>query len=194
VTTTSRRSRRRLLGTALAGLAATLCGRSPVLAGAEPAVPARLRIPAIGVDAPVEVRTTVGTDMQDPTGPWVVAWYDDSARPGAGGNAVFAGHLDYPGVGPAAFARLGDLGRGDEVVVRGDDGAVERYRVVWSRAYPAVGGPWVELTGPTPGEVATLITCDGPWDADRGTYRDRLVVRAARVDDDPADVPAHPRA
>jgi sortase (surface protein transpeptidase) len=153
----------------------------------------RLRIPAIGVDASVEVRTTVGANMQDPTGPWVVAWYDDSARPGTGSNAVFAGHLDYPGVGPAAFARLGDLGRGDEVVVRGDGGATYRYRVAWSRAYPAVGGPWVELTAPTPGEVATLITCAGPWDTDRGTYRDRLVVRAARSDADPADVPAHPR-
>src|SRR5215831_3673382 len=115
-------TRRRLLGGVLAALAGGLSG-SGRPAAATGSVPTGLAIPAIGVDAPVEVRTTVDGAMQNPTGAWVAAWYDDSARPGTGGNAVFAGHVDDPaGGGPALFSRLHELGRGDEVAVRGQDG------------------------------------------------------------------------
>jgi LPXTG-site transpeptidase (sortase) family protein len=189
-------SRRRLLGAALAAMAATLSQRDRRTL-AVGSIPTALAIPAIGVDAPVEVRTTVDGTMQDPTGAWVAAWYDDSARPGTGGNAVFAGHVDDPaGGGPALFSRLHELGRGDAIAVRGQDGVTWRYRVLWHRSYPAAGGPiWVELTGPTTGEAVTLITCAGEWDAAAETYRDRLVVRAAKVATDrPGDVPAHPRS
>src|SRR5262245_1867849 len=189
-------TRRRLLGGTLAALAAVL-SRSARRAVAAGSVPTGLAIPAIGVDAPVEVRTTVDGSMQDPTGAWVAAWYDDSARPGTGGNAVFAGHVDDPaGGGPALFSRLHELGRGDAIAVRGQGGETWRYRVVWRRAYPATRGPvWVELTGPTPDEAVTLITCTGAWDADAGTYQERLVVRAAKAAAaDHTDVPAHPRS
>jgi LPXTG-site transpeptidase (sortase) family protein len=155
-----------------------------------------LQIPAIGVDAPVEVRTTVDGTMQDPTDPWVAAWYDDSARPGSGGNAVFAGHVDDPAGGPALFAHLHELGRGDAINVQGAEGETWQYRVTWHRAYPATGGNiWVKLTGPTPSEAVTLITCAGAWDVAAGSYRERLVVRATKIAPaDPGDVPAHPRA
>jgi LPXTG-site transpeptidase (sortase) family protein len=186
-------SRRRVLRAALLALAAAVRPARPARAAG--AVPVALAIPAIGLDAPVEVRTTVDGTMQDPTDPWVAAWYDDSARPGTGGNAAFAGHVDDPaGGGPALFARLGDLGRGDAVVVRDGDGKTWRYRVAWVRTYPAAGGPvWTRLTGPTGGEAVTLITCAGAWDDRAGTYRERLVVRAARTAD-PGEAPPHPRA
>ena len=113
-------------------------------------VPVAIAIAALGVDAPVEVRTTVQHTMQDPTGPAVVAWYDDSAKPGAPGNAVFAGHLDYAGYGLAVFARLAELREGDVVEVAGKRGGAFRYRVVWARTYDAATGPWVDLAGPKP--------------------------------------------
>ena len=118
--------------------------------------------------------------------------------PGTGSNAVFAGHVDDPaGGGVALFARLDELGDGAPIVVEDVAGEVWRYRVVWARTYAAAGGPiWVELTGPTAADVVTLITCAGAWDERAGTYRDRLVVRAARVpapDPGPGTVPPHPR-
>ncbi len=64
----------------------------------------RIRIPAIGVDAPLGART-VGPDgtMELPSGPSDLVWYDLSqwqglgGRIGAGGNAVLAGYADYDG-------------------------------------------------------------------------------------------------
>jgi hypothetical protein len=47
--------------------------------------------------------------MPSPDNAWDVAWYDFSARPGAGSNAVFSGHVDYHDVGPAVFWNLRDL-------------------------------------------------------------------------------------
>src|SRR3972149_11086899 len=65
---------------------------------------ARLVIPRIGVDAPV---VTMGVDgngvMQSPKGPEEVGWYDFTAQPGFGGNAVFGGHGDFHDYGPAGF-------------------------------------------------------------------------------------------
>ena len=59
-----------------------------------------LVIPDAKVDATI---VTMGIDengvMQSPHNAYDVAWYDFSARPGFGGNAVFSGHVDYHDVG-----------------------------------------------------------------------------------------------
>jgi len=143
--------------------------------------PIRIAIPEIGVESLIEVLTTVGNRMQDPTGPNVVAWYDDSDDLGADGNAVFAGHLDYADAGPAVFADLNELAKNDRILVTDDDGDVHAYRVVARRIVSATAGPWDELTASTDRPTLTLITCAGPWDAALGHYRDRLVVRAVWV-------------
>ena len=56
----------------------------------------RLQIEAIGIDAPV-VSLGVEADgtMQSPSGPLDAGWYTFSAIPGAPGNAVFSGHVDF---------------------------------------------------------------------------------------------------
>ncbi len=137
--------RRRIIGVGLAGL---FLDRFLGITDALPQVratvghPTDLRIPKVGTDAPIEVRTTVNGTMQDPTGPWVVAWYDDSGFPGSSGNAVFAGHESYAGVGSAVFADLDLLTSGDHVDVTGGDGIIYRYQMTWSRIYPGIGGPW----------------------------------------------------
>jgi LPXTG-site transpeptidase (sortase) family protein len=153
---------------------------SPV--AAQDRAPEAIRIGSIGVTAPIEVRTTIDNRMQDPTGPWVVAWYDDSALPGGPGNVVVAGHVDDQGAGTAVFARLGEVARGDRIAIRGGDGEAHWYEVIWSKVYSAAPGPWGRLTGPTKRPSLTLITCAPPWDPAIGTYANRLVVRAVLVD------------
>lgn len=147
-------------------------------AGARPVV---LRIPVIQVDAEVERAFIVDGLMQDPTGPHVVAWYGQTERVGIPGNAVFAGHVDYADVGPAVFARVGELGVGDSIEVVAATGAQYVYAVEWSEFYPAATAPVDEILRQTEVEEITLITCGGAFDEIAGIYSDRLIVRAQRV-------------
>ena len=159
---------------------------SPVPAGAvatpSDSPPLRIVIPHIGVDAPI---TTKDMDadgvMEPPDGPEDVAWYGFTARPGSGSNAVFSAHVDYRGYGPAVFADLKKLEKGDLVEVHTADGAVHRYEVTLSLSYPAETAPFEDIVGPTSREVITLITCTGSFDQAARQYSHRLVVRAERV-------------
>jgi LPXTG-site transpeptidase (sortase) family protein len=141
----------------------------------------RVRIPRIGVNAPVEIKSLDGDGvMQAPDSPSVVAWYDFSARPGTEGNTVFAGHLDFAGVGPAVFWDLGKLQPGDEIDVADEDGRSFRYRVASVRSYAvtADAGPIV-ASGGSP--TITLITCDGTFNRATGEYNQRIVVSGTLV-------------
>lgn len=142
---------------------------------------AQVVIPKAGVTAPVVVK---GLDragvMQSPDGPWEVAWYDFSARPGTGGNAVFSGHVDYVGVGKAVFGDLHTLEPGDAVEVRLADGTAYRYRVTTKEVFDADTAPLQRIVGPTARETVTLITCTGSFNRGAGEYDRRLVVWAER--------------
>jgi LPXTG-site transpeptidase (sortase) family protein len=122
----------------------------------------RLVIPKIGVNAGVIV---LGLDddgvMQSPPGPREVAWYDFTARPGVGSNAVFSGHPTWsdPGAGRPAFARLHELAAGDVVAVRLSDGSELEYAVTSIQRVTVASANVNEIVGPTSSERVTLITC-----------------------------------
>jgi LPXTG-site transpeptidase (sortase) family protein len=145
---------------------------------------ARLQIPVVGIDAAVVVG---GVDaagvMESPDNAFDTLWYNFSAKPGYGGNAVFSGHVDYVRVGPAVFWRLKDLNPGDEIQVRLDDGTVYRYVVKSRERFPAETAPVEQIVGPTSTETVTLITCTGTFNSATHQYDERLVVRAERVSD-----------
>ncbi len=157
------------------------------LAPPEPAdeqIPIAIQIDKAAVDAEVEQNQIVDGLMLDPSGPWVVSWYEETGRLGAQDNAVMAGHLDYWDVGPAVFYNLGVLQEGDEIHVTGDSDDVFTYQVEWGRLYQleelnsAVIG---EIVGPTQQPSLTLITCGGEFDPETGQYLSRYVVRATLV-------------
>jgi len=143
---------------------------------------ARLVIPKIGVDAPV---VTLGVDsqgvMQSPKSAFEVGWYDFTAQPGTGGNAVFSGHVDFASVGAAVFWNLRQLGPGDLVEVRLADGTAYQYLVVSSTSYPGDDAPVADIVGPTGKDTVTLITCTGTFNREVRQYSHRLVVRAERI-------------
>ena len=146
--------------------------------------PVAIQIAKAGVDAPIETGAIIDGMMQDPTGPWVVAWYDDLAALDEGGNAVMAGHVDYWDTGPAVFYNLVELAPGDEIAVTGAGGAVYTYAVEWSRMYELaelISAAIQEIVGDTGQESLTLITCGGVFDPATGEYLERMVVRAVRV-------------
>ena len=157
----------------------------------------RISIPSIGVDAPLGVRV-VGEDgqMQDPTGPSDVVWYDFKNMPGFGGipgaghNAVFAGHvdraayLDYAGVnyiGAGIFYSIGDLEPGDLINIT-VGGKTLQYMVAWAEDVKTSSAEWGELLSSDVGiDSITLITCGGQFDAETHAYTKRTVVRATRA-------------
>lgn len=151
---------------------------------------ARIVIPQIEVDAPISIKAVDANGvMETPDGPWDVAWYDFTARPGFGSNAVFSGHLDYVDVGPAVFWRLRELAPNDLVEVRLEDGTVYQYQVVAMDTVDAETVDVGKIVGPTEQEMVTLITCAGTFDPTTRQYDQRLIVRANRVYGTPAQEP-----
>jgi len=148
---------------------------------ADEQIPILIQIDKTAVDAEVEIQQIADGRMLNPSGPWVVSWYEETGWLGAQDNAVMAGHLDYWDVGPAVFYDLANLQEGDEIRVTGDGGDVFTYQVAWGRLYQleelnsaAIG----EIIGPTQQSSLTLITCGGEFDAETGQYLSRYVVRA----------------
>jgi LPXTG-site transpeptidase (sortase) family protein len=145
-----------------------------------------LVIPSIGVNATVYSRT-VGDNgqMGDPGGPWQAIWYDFGANnwtglggyPGqAGANAVFAGHVDYIGVGPAVFWSIRDLQPGDQVTVYTGAGPVN-YTIQWSQ-WAAPDEDFTSFVAQTGQDSITLVTCIGGFSG--GHYSNRIIVRGVR--------------
>jgi LPXTG-site transpeptidase (sortase) family protein len=155
---------------------------------------ARLTIPRFSVDAPVIV---LGLDeegvMEAPDGPVDVAWYDFTAHPGAGSNAVFSGHVDWTfenGPAGAVFWNLKNLNQGDLVNVRLDDGTEFAYSVITVQQIDPDNIDVNAIVGPTEREIITLITCGGTFDSSVGHYTNRVIVQAERVQGDPASATA----
>ena len=142
------------------------------------ATPITITIDAIGVNAQIETVEIVDGVLQDPTGPFVVSWYKETARPGEEGNIVMAGHVDYWDVGPAVFYSIASLTEDAEIMVSGDDNAVYVYLVDSVNLYDALNAPVGEIVGTTDEPALTLITCGGPFDYATGEYLQRTVVRA----------------
>ncbi|MDP9181038.1 MAG: class F sortase [Chloroflexota bacterium] len=142
-------------------------------------------IDKIGVDAPVEA---FGLDSQQvpevPTGPdaaHVVAWYNFSAKPGTGSNAVFAGHVTW--FGAAVFYSLTDLTAGDQIKLRGQDGTLLTYKISDVYDVDPNDPNSIQVMAGTSSDTLTIITCDGSFTHTGdpvfgGEYNKRLVIRA----------------
>jgi LPXTG-site transpeptidase (sortase) family protein len=140
--------------------------------------PARIAIPAIGVDASIEQIGIVNGIMQTPEDAWNVGWYQETSLAGGGGNAVFAAHRDWWSVGPVVFYDLNLVSAGDTITVVGFDGQEATYVVTEAYALPA-GANFTPVISSNGANEITLITCTGTWDG--SAYTDRLIVRGVLV-------------
>ena len=139
-------------------------------------LPVRLAIPALGVNAPIEILGLLSDgSMQAPVGWWDAGWYRYGPLPGQRGNAVIAGHLDST-IGPALFWRLTSLGGGDKVIVTLSSGQVEDFLVQRQVSYRDNSAPMGEIFGPAALANLNLITCGGVWNAALHNYSNRTVI------------------
>jgi LPXTG-site transpeptidase (sortase) family protein len=155
---------------------------------AEPLLPEsgyRMVIEKIGVNAPVDVygldenavpEVPLGSDAAE-----VVAWYNFSAKPGTGSNAVFAGHVTW--YGRAVFFDLQTLQPGDVIKLVGADATELTYVVSANFTVDPNDPDSLQVMQPTDADVITLITCGGTFfETDDpvagGGYTLRVIVRA----------------
>lgn len=142
--------------------------------------PVQISIDTIGVNADVEATDIENGVMTNPTGPWVVAWYRQTASLGEQGNVVLAGHVDYWDVGPSVFFDVRNLVAGDIVTLVAEDGRAYDYAVDWSETYDIAAltsGTLQDVVSATDVPSVTLITCGGEFDYVNGEYLSRMVVR-----------------
>lgn len=151
-----------------------------------PTVPLRLVIDALSVDAPVvEMGMSADGVPFVPLNGQDVAWYNFSSLPGAGSNAVFAGHINWE-YAPGVFANIDQLQPGDSVKLVSDDGRAYTYEV-FDNFYVDPGDPAsLQVMAGTDRDQVTLITCGGTWVPDSseqfgGDYTNRTIVQAKLV-------------
>jgi sortase A len=139
--------------------------------------PARIKIPAIHVDAVVEqVGVTSDGTMDVPKVPDDVAWFGEGPRPGENGTAVIAGHEGWKDGIPAVFDGLSSLHKGDQIYVEDDRGATLTFVVRESRTYDPNADTENVFSSNDGKAHLNLITCEGIWDASSKSYSKRLVV------------------
>jgi LPXTG-site transpeptidase (sortase) family protein len=160
----------------LAGPVRPQTGSMPVPASA----PTRVRIPAIGVDSPLETLHLDGSgELAAPLDFGQAGWFADGTVPGEVGPAVIAGHVDSVR-GKAIFYNLGKLRAGDFVEVQRGDRWL-RFQVTGVDRYAKKQFPTGRVYGPTPDAQLRLITCGGSFDRSAGSYVDNVVVYATVV-------------
>lgn len=179
-----------VMGLLLCALAPWLAGELPakLVAAAEPETlvaetvepPARLVIPTINVDASID---PVGIDWRGEmgsTGPDRVGWLTLTARPGAMGAAVLAGHLDW-GTRAAVFWRLRELRPGASIFVDEASGDRHQFVVREVAVYPWQNAPMSRIYGSGTAPTLRLVTCAGSFNPTTHNYDQRLVVYADLV-------------
>lgn len=143
------------------------------------AVPVRLRIPDLAVDAPVGPVGLRADGSVDVPRRWEdVGWFDQGQRPGEDGPVVLLGHVDSK-TGPAVFARLAQAVPGTPVEVTSADGSTTRFRVDRLQVMPKTSFPTDEVYLPALSPQLRLVTCGGEFDRRSGHYRDNVVVYAS---------------
>ncbi len=143
------------------------------------AAPVRLRIPLLGVDAPiVPVATGTTGELGVPDDPQIVGWWQVGGAPGAAGAAgVLDGHVDTARDGAGALFRAAALRPGDAIAVETRAGVTDGFVVRTVRRYAKAALPLeVFRAGADPQLV--LITCGGRFDHSTRQYSDNIVVVA----------------
>ena len=146
--------------------------------------PARLRIPAIGVDTPVVALGLApdGTVQVPPIAAHSPAgWYDGSPTPGQLGPSVILGHVTVGSYGDGVFLHLKRMHAGDRVSVTRKDGSVATFSVDSVQTVDKSHFPTTAVYGNVDHPALRLITCGGTRISGGGGYPDNVIVYASLV-------------
>jgi sortase (surface protein transpeptidase) len=162
----------------------------PVAAPLARSVPLRVKVPSVGVDAPL---VALGMDRDGAVAvppmsvPSEAGWFTGNPTPGERGAAVIVGHVDTA-YGRAVFYPLGNVQPGALIVVDRTDKKHAQFRVtsvevVDKDRFPAErvygSGDHADSNSDSDTAQLRLITCGGAFDGKH--YADNLVVYAQLV-------------
>jgi sortase (surface protein transpeptidase) len=141
-------------------------------------VPARIIVPAIGVNAPI-IRLGKNRDgtVQVPRSFGDAGWFQPGPEPGEKGAAVIFGHVDSKS-GPGVFYHLRALRRGDRIRIRLVTGEMLTFAVTGSKEASKNHFPTKLVYARTPNPTLRLVTCGGAFNAATGHYVDNYIVFA----------------
>ncbi|MEU6103855.1 class F sortase [Streptomyces flaveolus] len=145
------------------------------------AVPDRVAIPAIQVDAPI---MPVGLDAEGwvgappPEDPNLAGWFTGAVSPGEKGTAVVVGHVDNK-QGPAVFYGLGALKKGNRVEVSRQDGKTAVFEIYGIEVFEKDDFPGDRVYASKGTPELRVITCGGGFTKQNGY--DGNVVAFARL-------------
>jgi hypothetical protein len=146
------------------------------LMGSSP--PVKVTIPKLGITTGVMALGLLPDgSMAVPPNADIVGWYTGAPTPGSLGPAVLAGHEDWKGK-DGAFAHIGRLHTGDQIVVNRLDGSVAVFAVTKVLEYQKTQFPTDAVYGPIDRAGLRLITCGGPFDTSTHHYRDNVIAFA----------------
>ncbi|GGS43895.1 class F sortase [Streptomyces griseoviridis] len=134
------------------------------------AVPARVRVPAIQVDAPM---TPVGLDADGwvgappPEDPNLAGWFTGAVSPGEKGTAVVVGHVDNK-QGPAVFYGLGALKQGNKVEIAREDGKTAVFEIYAVEVFEKDDFPGDRVYASKGSPELRVITCGGGFTKQNG--------------------------
>ncbi|MDX3453262.1 class F sortase [Streptomyces sp. ME02-8801-2C] len=144
-----------------------------------PSPPLRIRIPAIGVNAPLMglgLTATGSLEVPPLEREDLAGWYEAGTVPGETGTAIVAGHVDNAD-GPSVFYRLGALEKGGTVEVERLDGTTARFVVDAVEVYDRDHFPDEKVYGAASRPELRVITCGGSYTPETG-YEGNVVVFA----------------
>ncbi|MFI8288581.1 class F sortase [Streptomyces sp. NPDC085614] len=154
--------------------------------------PARVRVPAAGIDAPVVgvgLDGRGGIDTPPARDRNLAGWFTGAVTPGEKGTAVVVGHVDTP-AGRAVFFDLGALRKGQRIEVARQDGRTAVFSVYGVEVVPQEGFPAERVYRPAAAPELRVLTCGGRFREGAG-YDGNVVVFARLAEVRPA--PAAPR-
>jgi len=152
----------------------------PITAPYDGLRPTRVRVPKIEADSSLlAVAVDSAGQIAVPTAskPMQAAWFRLSPVPGAVGPAIILGHVDGDAQ-EGIFAKLGQLVKGDEIIVDRSDGQVLKFVVSSETQIPKEQFPTDAVYGKTDKPELRLITCGGVFDHAAHSYKDNVVVYA----------------
>lgn len=142
-------------------------------------VPARLKVPSLGIDAKVEeVGKKADGTMGTPGDFMNVGWWGQGSKPGEAGNAVFDGHVNNALTKAGVFEHLSQINKGDYVTVSDAENHTLVYEVIEVTLYNPDEAPLSKIFATSGPSRLVLITCEGEWVQDERQFDKRLVVIA----------------